>query len=333
MGFGSLRAFLGIEIEREPIEAGRLDGRLMDEIWIDTLIFAICAVVVWFLLRRVMTENSSQQSPLKAQPTELQFLPTPELLGVEEKSFESWLQRQLLMARLPIPANLTPLLIVCASGLCAALTFVLVESVPASVVAGLTTLATCLLVLIGVAQWRIRTFRKQLPLALDIMAGAVASGESLKQSVGVLATTMQEPAKTEFVRCRNQLDMGLSLRATMQSLAQRVGSLDVKLFATTLAVHRETGGKLNMTLKRMSKVIRSRFDYEQHLQTTTGMGRLSVIVVVSLAWIIFAYFVIARPEYGRELWETAQGQRMLMTALLLEVIGIVWAFGLMRAKY
>jgi len=306
----------------------------MDGIWIDTLIFAICAIGVWFLLRRLMANSSYQQQPqADAERTELQLLPTPEVLGVDEASIENWLQRQMFMARLPIPTTLTPLVIACASGLFAALTFVLVESIPASVVAGLTSLATCWLAVTGMAQWRIRTFRKQLPLALDLMAGAVASGESLKQAVTVLAATMQEPAKTEFIRCRNQLDMGLSLRATMQSLAQRVGSLDVKLFATTLAVHRATGGKLNMTLKRMSKVIRSRFDYEQHLQTTMGMGRLSVIVVVSLAWIIFAYFVIARPEYGRELWETAQGQRMLLTALVLEIIGIIWAFGLMRTKY
>ena len=301
----------------------------MNGAWIDVIGFTLFAGLAWLVLSR---RNRVAKKPV--EKLQIELFPTSEI-PVEESggSFELWFRRQIEMARLPFPSSVVPLAMVCIAACFVALVFVLTEDIFAAVVVGISSMLVCMVALVGVAAWRVRKFRQQLPMALDIMVGAVKSGDSLPQSFRLLATTMQEPAKTEFTRCRNQLDMGLSLRETTQSLANRIGTVDTKMFAKMLSVHRDTGGHLTTTLQRLARVIRSRFEYERHLQSTTGMGRMSVIVVVSLAWLIFAYVAVMKPDYGRVLWEEPEGNKMLLTALVLEVIGVVWAFTLMRSNY
>ena len=69
------------------------------------------------------------------------------------------------------------------------------------------------------------------------------------------------------------------------------------------------------------------------MQATTGMGRVSAMIVIGLAWMILAYMMIMKPEYAQDLWEKPLGQQMLMVALVLEIVGIAWVFALMKSDY
>ena len=297
---------------------------------VDVAIFVCCAGLVWLVFGR---KGTIEEEP--AEPLELEFMITEEPVTDDQpfQSFETWFRQQTYAAKLPFRYQHVPYLMLAVSAIAAAAMLVLSENPFAAVMTGVMTLAVLLAALMGIAKYQTRQFRKQLPLALDIMARAVRSGDGLREAVCLLSETMQEPAKTEFVRVRNQLDMGLSLRATMNSFAKRVGSLDAKLFATTLSVHRDTGGELSGTLERMASVIRSRFEYDRHMQATTGMGRMSVMIVVALAWLIFGYMAIMKPEYAADLWESPTGNQMLMAALIFEVVGLAWVFGLMKSDY
>lgn len=321
----------------------------------DLAVFALFTGVTWLLLRRRATAGPTS---IKNDST----LPDPDWMDPERPdsgwaagqspfevdmfitantasrrplfpSIEMWLRRHVLLARFPLSWSSYCIGVVAISGSIGALVFVATENAPSAVGASLLTLGLLMVILLVVAQRNVRQFRQQLPLAMDIMAGAIQSGDNIRQTIGLLSNTMQEPARTEFIRCRNQLGMGLSLRDTMQSLSERIRTIDVQLFATTLATHRDTGGHLAATLRRMGRVIHSRFDYERHLRTTTGMGRMSIIVVVALAWILMGYILAVKPDYGRDMLTDPLGQRMLMLALILEFIGIGWALFLVRSKY
>ena len=307
----------------------------MSEDWInhpmvDVAVFAFFAGTVWLILRGNTSQQSAEEPAL-----ELSLMATEEIgeNGQRVDGFERWFRRQVHASQVPFSHQLAALLMLGVGSVAGAVVLLLTDSVAAAVMIAIGALVICLVALAATAQYRVHQFRKQLPLALDIMARAVRSGDGLREAVCLLSDTMQEPAKTEFVRVRNQLDMGLSLRATMQSFSDRVGSLDAKLFATTLAVHRDTGGELSSALERMSSVIRSRFEYDRHMKATTGMGRVSVMIVVGLAWLIVAYMIVMKPEYATDLWEKPMGQQMLIVAFVLEMIGIVWVFGLMKSDY
>lgn len=326
----------------------------------DMAVFALCGGVAWLLLGRrynaaaaTVAEDSTQsdshrtdsnwtvsESPDSDQTAGQSQLEVDTFLTVNTASreplfpsIEMWLRRHVLLARIPLSWSACCIGVVAVSGSLGAMVFVASENAPLSVASSLLTLGLLMVILLFVAQRNVRQFRQQLPLAMDIMAGAIQSGDNIRQTISLLSDTMQEPARTEFIRCRNQLKMGLSLRDTMQSLSERIRTIDVQLFATTLATHRDTGGHLAATLRRMGRVIHSRFDYERHLRTTTGMGRMSVIVVIALAWILMGYIVAVKPDYGRDMLTDPLGQRMLALALVLEFIGIGWSLFLVRVNY
>ena len=311
----------------------------MMSIVVDGLIFTGCACTVGLVYRVVTKSQAANEIETSEEPEriEIGLLSTNQDGATQDvgriERFDRWFRHQIYLSKLPISENNATTSMLGVTVLLGATIFVFTDNIPAAVFASLSAGSIFLLTVVITAKYRLRQFRKQFPMALDIMARAVRSGESLQDAVGLLSKTMQEPAKTEFVRLRNQLDMGLSLRATMQSFATRITSLDARIFATTLAVHRDTGGQLGPTLQRMATVIRSRFEYERHMQATAGMGRVSVMVVVALAWLIAAYLMVFKPDYARSLWETTLGQQMLMAALVMEMIGVIWAVGLMKSDY
>jgi tight adherence protein B len=130
----------------------------------------------------------------------------------------------------------------------------------------------------------------------------VRAGESLDQAMQLVGEAVSEPVASEYRRCAKQLEMGLSVSATMQALSYRINIMDIRIFATALSVHRESGGNLPETLERLAKVIRDRMAYIQHQQSVTASGRISAFIIAVIGPILAGYLFIVQPEYGQGLW-------------------------------
>lgn len=300
---------------------------------IDLFAFVVLIAISFALLVRIglqqyrfVPQESSQSllKEIKRQPA------ATDVKGV--KRFDHWFDRMIRLGGIPLSTSQVTLLIVCTAACASATMFVATEEIGPSVVLGCMWVAASILGIAVYYQRTIGKFESQLPMALDLMSRAVTAGESLDQAIGLVAGSLEEPAKTEFKRCENQLQMGLSMRSAMTSLVERVDTTNVRVMASILSVHRESGGNLSETLNRLAEVIRNRFDYERKLRTVTGAGRASVIVVAGLAWCIFGYLFLFRPEYGRALWENPSGRSMLLVAFVLEVIGMLWGAALLRKR-
>ena len=121
------------------------------------------------------------------------------------------------------------------------------------------------------------------------------------------------------------------MSAVMRSLVYRLRLIEVKIFATTLAVHREMGGNLATTLDRMAAVLRERITYRRQVRAATAAGRFSATLVASAGPLLFAYMFIFQYEYASALVTLPLGQSLLAVAVALEVIGLVWIVRLLKA--
>ena len=178
---------------------------------------------------------------------------------------------------------------------------------------------------------RTKQIQDQLPGVVDLLARAVRAGQSLDQAIELLGRKSPEPLGKEFRRCSHQLQMGLSLKAVMRALAFRVRTVEVRILSTTLSVHRTAGGNLAETLERMALVIRERLSYRSQLRATTDAGRFSAALVSLAGLFLFAYMFIFQSEYIGKLFESPFGQSMLLTAVVLEVIGLAWIWSMLRS--
>ncbi|MDP6445737.1 MAG: type II secretion system F family protein [Pirellulaceae bacterium] len=180
---------------------------------------------------------------------------------------------------------------------------------------------------------RLKQIQEQLPDVLDLLARAVRAGESLDQAIDLAGRKTSEPLAREFRRCSNQLKMGLALSAAMRSLAYRVQVMEMRILATTLSVHRQAGGNLGETLDRMAHVVRERLTYRRQLRVATAAGRFSAALVSIAGVLLFCYMFVFQADYTHRLLSTPIGQSLLVLALVLEIVGLLWIWRLLRSEY
>lgn len=288
------------------------------------------AAIAWGA-RDLFGRNSDED----AAPQTLKRLPrfeeeaNPGLL----RQIDQWLDRTLYWSGLQInglAASLLVLLVVLAAGGAA---FVATENEMFAAVAGLVGFGLVIVSLEVRKRRRLRRYEEQFPAALDLLARAVRAGESVEQAMGVVGEALREPAGPEFQRCAGQLDLGLSLAASMRSLSQRVDQMDTRIFATTLSVHRDSGGNLPITLERLAEVIRDRMSYQRQLRSVTAAGRYSALLIAVIGPLLFGYFFVVHPDYGGKLTNDPVGRYLLVVAIVSEVIGIAWIMRLLRSDY
>ncbi len=247
--------------------------------------------------------------------------------------FDRWFTLLLYQSGLGLAAGAAVMLFVlCAAG-AGGFVFVLTEEAPVAILTGLMMMPVVMGVLVGIRRRRMKKFEQQFPNSLDILARAVRAGESVEQAIELVSQSTQEPVASEYRRCSNQLEMGLSVPATVQSLGDRIGQSDVKIFSSTLAIHRDGGGNLAEALERLASLIRDRLDYRRQMSSVTSGGRFSVLVILVLAPLLFGYLFLIRPEYGMGLWQDPIGRWMLLTSIVGQVLGMFWVSQILKSDY
>ncbi|MEQ8789785.1 MAG: type II secretion system F family protein [Pirellulaceae bacterium] len=203
------------------------------------------------------------------------------------------------------------------------------QNVPAAAAGALIGMALPLPILVVYRRRRINEIREQFPNMLDLLSRAVRAGESLDQAVALAGQKGPEPLARELRRCARQLEMGLSMNAVMRALTFRLRLMEVRIFATTLAVHRQTGGNLALTLERMAGVLRDRIAYHRQIRAATAAGRFSAVMIGMAGPLLFAYMFIFQYEYASRLVTMPLGQSLLAVAVALEIVGLIWVVRLL----
>ncbi|MDA7950936.1 MAG: type II secretion system F family protein [Pirellulaceae bacterium] len=168
---------------------------------------------------------------------------------------------------------------------------------------------------------RLKKFGAQLPEALELISRALRAGHSLGAGFKLVGEEMVAPISTEFTRAYEEQNYGITLEETLQSMANRIPNLDLQFFTTAVVLQRQTGGDLAEILDKISALIRERFKIMGMVQSLTGEGRLSGVVLLGLPPVLFVVMYRLNPGYCAVLWEDPLGQQLLAAALVLQGIG------------
>jgi tight adherence protein B len=179
---------------------------------------------------------------------------------------------------------------------------------------------------------RMRAIREQLPLVLDMIARATRAGQSVEQAISLVAQEAGGALGPEFRKCEQQLQMGRAFDRVLKSLAARVRIVEMRIFATTLIVQRQSGGPLSETLERMASVIRDRITAARQIRASTGAGRTSTLVVAAVSPLAYLFVFVFQRSHLDILFEDPVGRTLLMMAVLLEIAGLIWVFTLLKRE-
>jgi tight adherence protein B len=168
---------------------------------------------------------------------------------------------------------------------------------------------------------RLRAFARQLPDALELVSRALRAGHSLASGLSLVADEVADPLGKEFSRCYEEQNLGISLEDSLEEMTERVPNLDLRFFATAVILQRQTGGDLAEILDKIGELIRERFKIWGQVQALTGEGRLSGIVLLALPPVLFIVMYRLNPDYVMLLFSDPLGNKMLMVAAVLQIVG------------
>jgi tight adherence protein B len=170
---------------------------------------------------------------------------------------------------------------------------------------------------------RSRRFAELLPEAIDLMSRGLRAGQALPATVETVAQECDDPVRSEFRRAADEQSFGLPFREAMLNLSRRMVVPDLQFLITAILVQKETGGNLAQILDKTSHVIRERARVAGQMRIRTAQGRLTGGVLIALPFVIFVGMNVLNPGYGKVLFETPLGQKMVTYAAIMMTIGIL----------
>jgi tight adherence protein B len=127
----------------------------------------------------------------------------------------------------------------------------------------------------------------------------------------------------EFRAAFDEVNFGISMPDALMNLATRVPSTDLRYFVIAVLIQRETGGNLAELLGSISAIIRERIKLLGQVRVLSAEGKMSAWVLGLLPFGAALMIQLTNPKFLEVLYTDPGGQKMLIIAGVMMLIGIV----------
>lgn len=175
------------------------------------------------------------------------------------------------------------------------------------------------------ARLRRQKIEEQLADAMVMFSAAIRAGLSIPQALEILAVECPKPIKQEYAQLIGEYKMGKPLERTLEEGKERLQSENFVLFAAALLASRESGGRLNDTVERISKSILEIQRLERKVLSETAQARKSALYMALAPAAILVMYFYMDPQNTQLLFTSFLGQLMLTVAAVLNIGAYFWA--------
>ncbi len=248
--------------------------------------------------------------------------------------FESMERLEKLLDQTDLPTSVAQIVIyMIALGALGMLAAAMARSLVIGVVVTPVLVGMPLLMIVNARDKRARRISEQLPDALEMMARAIKAGHALPSSFKLVAQECPTPVAVEFAKAYEQQNLGLPFEAAVVAMTERVPSnLDLKLFAVSVMIQKETGGNLVEVLEGIANTMRERFKFYSKLRALTAEGRASGWILGLLPLVVAFLIYVTNRAYLEELGHGA-GRVILFGGVALGLAGNYWIRDLAQVEY
>ena len=174
------------------------------------------------------------------------------------------------------------------------------------------------------ASRRANKFEAQLPDVLTLVASSLATGFSLLQALDAVARDADEPSAKEFSRALAETRIGADLSESLDHLADRMDSQNLRWTAMAIDIQRQVGGNLAETLRNTAATLRDRQALKRHVNALAAEGKLSAYILIAMPIGIFIYMSFVNRPYVSLLWTDMRGIGMLSAGVISLLFGVFW---------
>jgi tight adherence protein B len=171
---------------------------------------------------------------------------------------------------------------------------------------------------------------RAVPDAVEVAAGALRAGASLRSALAEAAGVVPPPLAGELAAVVASAETGTRLADALDGWSAARPSPSVRLAAAALALASETGGASARTLDGVAATLRDRHAVQREVQVLATQARVSA-AVLGAAPIGFTVVAAAiDPRTAGFLLGSNAGQACLAAGLALDALGLAWMQHLTR---
>jgi tight adherence protein B len=180
---------------------------------------------------------------------------------------------------------------------------------------------------------RLKLLGEQLPYLIDLLKSALESGHTMLRGLQMAGQNLPEPISGELRLIVEQVQLGMTLPLALEAMYQRSQVEELGFLVAAVRVQADVGSSLAEVFEHVSQGMRNRQRAEHQLRALTAQSRASAVIVTLLPFIVLGAFSLINPGYSRPLFHNHYGQRMLQTAVVLDVVAYLVMRRIARVNY
>jgi tight adherence protein B len=118
--------------------------------------------------------------------------------------------------------------------------------------------------------------------------------------MSVAAQQMADPFGPELKVVIAEMNFGLDRDTALRNLVRRFPAPELRMFAASLEITRETGGNVSEVLLGLADRLRQQAQLHRKIEALSAEGKLSFWVVAALPVISAGAILALRPQYYRD---------------------------------
>jgi tight adherence protein B len=168
---------------------------------------------------------------------------------------------------------------------------------------------------------RLKMIEEQLPDALIMISGNLASGGSLNMALDAVVKNQPAPLSQEFMLFTREQRIGVEFDKSLRNMERRIPNQDFIMFTSALKISREVGGDLGDVINTLANTLRRKATMEGKIESLTSQGKMQGIVMTGLPIMIGAILFFIEREAMEKLFTTTTGWIVLCIIIVMEVLG------------
>lgn len=173
-------------------------------------------------------------------------------------------------------------------------------------------------------------FEEAFPDALNVLASAVSSGESIMHAIIYVGKVLDGDVGKEFKIMGDRLQMGETPDDVFRKSCKRFPYASFQFFVITLRANMHRGGQLKDVITRLNRIMFDARAIDKKKFALTAEARASAKIVAAIPFIFIVMMQYITPDNYNFVMFEPEGRPILYYVLSSEVIGIGIVWGLLR---
>ncbi len=170
---------------------------------------------------------------------------------------------------------------------------------------------------------RLAKFSAAFPDAVDSIVRGVKSGMPVSDCLRAVASSAEEPVRTEFKLVIDNETLGMPVDEAVQRMAARIPTAETQFLAVVITVQKQSGGNLTEALDNLSVVLRARKKMLGKIRAMSSEAKASAWIIGSLPVVVCFFVYLMNPDYIGLLFTTGIGNLVLAACGSWMLIGVL----------